>query len=68
MTARLHAALASVLTVVAIQLVLLTVAVESFWRDQTGVLLASTLASAVCAAGAACLVRYILPRRNHASD
>lgn len=63
--ARLYAVMTCLLIVVVGQFVLLLVGVESFWRGQTQILLASTLASAVGLAGATWLVRYIIPGGTH---
>jgi hypothetical protein len=58
---RVYAVMTCLLIVNVAQLVLLMVGVESYWRGQIQVLLASTLASAAALGGAAWLVRYILP-------
>jgi hypothetical protein len=61
---RVYAVMTCLLIVNIAQFVLLMVGVESYWRGQNGVLLASTVASAAALGGASWLIRYILPRVN----
>jgi hypothetical protein len=60
---RIYTVMACLVIVVFAQFVLLLVAVSSAAQGQTGVLLATTAASGLAFAGAAALIRYIVPAR-----
>ena len=58
---RLHTVLACLVLVVAFQVVLLLVGVESFARRELDILTAAAFGSGLALAGAGWLVRFILP-------
>jgi hypothetical protein len=64
---RVYGVMTCLLLVVVCQVVLLAVAMESFWRGETRVLFAATVASGAAFAGATWVIRYILPREGRNS-
>jgi hypothetical protein len=61
---RVYGVMACLSLLVVCQVVLLAVATESFWRGETRVLFAATVASGVMFAGATWVIGYILPRER----
>jgi hypothetical protein len=60
---RVYTVMACLAIVLFVQFVLLFVAVSSFSHGQEGILLATTAGSGLAFAGAAALIRYIVPTR-----